>query len=295
MSEMAPETLSETRPMYWSIRRELWEHRSVLIAPLVVEALVLFASSINALLLPHRIKTLLASDIKKQHAAFAMPLDAAAGMVIMTAALVGVFYCLDALQGDRRDRSILFWKSLPVSDKTTVLSKASIPLVVLPLYALGLAIASQINIFLLSNVALLGHGDGLHALWSHVPLIHLWIAMTYGFIAITLWHAPIYCWLLLVSAWSRRATLVWAVLPFLVVAALEKMVFSTSYFGHFLGWRIVGWFELSYLHEKGQSHVLDPLAAMTPINYITTPGLWLGLLFAAACLVAAIRLRRGSE
>ena len=51
---------------------------------------------------------------------------------MFTTFIVGVFYCLDALHGERRDRSILFWKSLPVSDLTTVLSKASIPLVVLP-------------------------------------------------------------------------------------------------------------------------------------------------------------------
>ncbi len=61
------------------------------------------------------------------------PYTFAAGCIMATAFIVGVFYCLDALHGERRDRSILFWKSLPVSDLTTVLSKASIPLVVLPL------------------------------------------------------------------------------------------------------------------------------------------------------------------
>jgi hypothetical protein len=155
--------------------------------------------------------------------------------------------------------------------------------------------AAQLNIFLLSNAALLGNGPGLNALWSHVQLIHLWIAMTYGFIAITLWHAPIYCWFLLVSAWSRRATLVWAVLPFLVVAALEKMVFSTAHFGQFLGYRIAGWFHVAFVPAKDGSHPLDPLVAMTPLNYVTTPGVWLGLMFAAACLVAAIRVRRNRE
>ena len=57
-----------------------------------------------------------------------------------TAFIVGIFYSLDALHGERRDRSILFWKSMPVSDLTTVLSKASIPLVVLPLLSFAISL-----------------------------------------------------------------------------------------------------------------------------------------------------------
>ena len=63
---------------------------------------------------------------------------------MLTAFLVGVFYCLDALHGERRDRSILFWKSLPVSDLTTVLAKASVPCRVLPPRAFALALATQL-------------------------------------------------------------------------------------------------------------------------------------------------------
>ena len=59
-----------------------------------------------------------------------------------------MFYCLDALYGERRDRSILFWKSLPVSDLTTVLSKASIPIVVLPLLTFAVTVATQLIMLL---------------------------------------------------------------------------------------------------------------------------------------------------
>ena len=72
--------------------------------------------------------------------------------------VVGVFYCLDALHGERRDRSILFWKSLPVSDLTTVLSKASIPLVILPLITFAIVIATQLIMLLLSSAAMLISG-----------------------------------------------------------------------------------------------------------------------------------------
>jgi ABC-2 type transport system permease protein len=124
---VAPAATSATRPMYWSVRRELWENRSIHIAPLVAAAVMLFGFSIRTIGLPHRMRTLSALDPDKQHAVLVMPYSIAASLIILTAYIVGVFYCLDALHGERRDRSILFWKSLPVSDLTTVLSKASVP------------------------------------------------------------------------------------------------------------------------------------------------------------------------
>jgi len=289
--DAAPETLSDTRPMYWSIRRELWENRTIYGAPLVVAIVVLFGCVINTMMLPHRMPRLLAADAAKQRVAIEGPYDTAAGLMCVTAVLVGLFYCLDAPHGERRDRSVLFWKSLPVSDRVTVLSKASIPLVVLPLYALAIAIAIQINILLLSNAVLIGNGPGLAAVWTHVKFVQSWIALTYGIVAITLWHAPVYAWLLLVSGWARRAPLLWAVFPPLAICALEKMAFNSTYFAKFIGYRFVGWFQQAFIVHKG-GRVVDPLAAMTPGRFLATPGLWVGLIFAAACLALAIRLRR---
>jgi len=123
---IAPAAVSNTRPMYWSVRRELWENRSIYIAPMVAAAVILFGFSISTIYLPGKMRAALALDPSKQREALAMPYDLAAGLIMVTALIVGVFYCLDALHAERRDRSILFWKSLPVSDLTTVLSKASI-------------------------------------------------------------------------------------------------------------------------------------------------------------------------
>ena len=80
-----------------------------------------------------------------------MPYDIAAMMIIITAFIIGVFYCLDALHSERRDRSILFWKSLPVSDLTTVLSKASVPLAILPLIVLPIVVVMQFIMMLISS------------------------------------------------------------------------------------------------------------------------------------------------
>src|SRR5919204_2461410 len=122
-----------TRPFYWSTCRELWENRSIYIVPLIVSAVELLGFAVSTNGLAERRRAVLLLDPSKARAEIEVPYDVAAVMMILTVFIVGVFYCLDALYGERRDRSILFWKSLPVSDLTTLLSKAVIPLVVLPL------------------------------------------------------------------------------------------------------------------------------------------------------------------
>ena len=56
----------------------------------------------------------------------------------------------------------------------------------------------------------------------------------------SLWYAPIYAWLLLVSGWARRAPFLWAVLPPLAIGVVEKVAFNTSHFAAMLANRISG-------------------------------------------------------
>src|SRR5438876_10890649 len=162
------------QPFYWSVRRELWENRSIYVAPILVAIVVLFGFLVSTIGLPERRREVLLLDPAQARAAIEAPYDMAAIMLILTAFIVGVFYCLDALYGERRDRSILFWKSLPVSDSTTVLSKTSIPVVVLPLLAFAITVATQLAMLLLSSAVLLGSGLSAGTLWSHLPLLHTW-------------------------------------------------------------------------------------------------------------------------
>jgi ABC-2 type transport system permease protein len=273
--------------MYWSVRRELWENRSIYIAPLVVAAVGLFGFLISTIHLPERRRAVLLLDPAQQRAAIEKPYDIAAILLILTAFIVGVFYCLDALHGERRDRSILFWKSLPVSDLTTVLSKASIPLVVLPLVTFAIGLAAQLIMLLLSTVVLLA--NGLSAA-PRTSLSQQSVILLYGLIALALWHAPIYAWLLLVSGWARRATFLWAVLPLLAVSVLEKIAFNSSHFASLLRYRLVNWAAEAFAFNAHGT--IDSLAQLTPGRFLSTPGLWLGLAVAAAFLVAAARLRQ---
>jgi len=285
---IAPAVISATRPLYWSVRRELWENRSIYIAPLAVAAIILFGFSISTIAsIWHK-----ALRLDPAHRGVAMPYDMAAGLMMLTGILVSVFYCLDALHGERRDRSILFWKSLPVSDWTTVLAKASIPLVLLPLLTFAITVATQFIMLPISSAALLGSGLNVGSLWTQLPLFQMSMLLLYHLVtAHTLWPAPIYCWLLLVSGWARRAPFLWAVLPLLAIGGVEKIAFQTSHFAAMVGFRIIG--NAPAVGFTGPDMFpTDPMTHITPGLFLTSPGLWIGLALAAAFLAAAVRLRR---
>ena len=282
-----------TRPFYWSVWRELWENRSIYIAPLIVAAVQIFGFAISTIGLAERRRDLLLlDDPLKQRAAIEAPYDLAAMMMIFTVFIVGVFYCLDALYGERRDRSILFWKSLPVSDLTTVLSKAIIPLAVLPMISFAIVVCVQVIMLLTTSANLLMHGMDPATTWAHVPVFQNWLVLLYGLVVLALWHAPIYGWLLLVSGWARRATFLWAVLPLIIIQIFEKITFGTSYFGSFVGHRLMGFAPHAFdFHGPGHPTV-DSFIQLTPGRYLSSPGLWIGLIVAALFLAAAVRLRR---
>ena len=288
---VVPASLSVTRPMYWSVRRELWENRSIYIAPLVAAAVILFGFLISMIHLSNKMRATLALDPANQHEALAEPYDAAAGLLMGTALIVGVFYCLDALHGERRDRSILFWKSLPVSDLTTVLSKASIPLLVLPLFTFAITVVTQWIMLLLSTVVLLASGVSAATLWTQLSLFQMSLLLFYHLLTVhVLWHAPIYAWLLLVSAWARRAAFLWAALPLAAIYIVEKIAFNTSHFLAMLEYRLSGG-GAEAITAPG-TFPMDPMTHLTPGNFLISPGLWIGLAIAAAFLAAAVRLRR---
>jgi len=277
-----------TRPFYWSVHRELWENHSIYIAPSIVAAIIVFGSLVGSFHLPGRRQNALLLDPARRQAAIEIPYDIAAVMLIFTAFIIGVFYCLDALHGERRDRSILFWKSLPVSDLTTVLSKVSVPLVVLPLVSFAIIVVTQFIMLLISTAALLPSGLAATT-WTNFNLFQQSLVLLYGLITIALWHAPIYGWALLVSGWVRRATFLWAVLPLLAIAFFEKITFGTSHFAAMLGNRLMGFAPEAFDFQPHHNVAVD---ALTPGRYLSSPSLWIGLIFAALFIAAAIRLRR---
>src|SRR5262249_43969750 len=262
---------------YSLIQRETWESRYLYIAPLAAAGLFLLGFVISMVYFPGR-------HVINQ------PFDIVAVLIMGVTFLVAVFYCLDALYGERRDRSILFWKSLPVSDTATVISKASIPIVVVPLFAFALTVATQLVMLVLSSVVIQGSGLTAGMLWSQLSLFRAWhILFVHLVTGHGLWYAPIYAYLLLVSAWARRAPFLWATLPLVAVGGAEKIAFNTQYLVTILEGRIVGG---PSVDGAAAGMNMDAMTPFTLTQLVSSPGLWIGLLVAAAFLAAAIRLRR---
>jgi ABC-2 type transport system permease protein len=214
---------------------------------------------------------------------------------------VGSFYLLDCLYAERKDRSILFWKSLPVSDGLTVSSKLLVGLVIVPLGVFALALVAHLvfSAILGARVAL----GSLHPVftWSTYEWLRTEAVMLFVTLLTVLWWAPIAGYLLLVSAWVRRGPILWATLPFVLGPVLEWVAFGTRHLQDFINYRVFGmWGILGVEHavgiivsKHGPHHpvgtaleVLDFRGALTAID------LWLGLAAAAALWYAAIRVRR---
>ena len=281
----------------WTLRRELWENRAVWQAPIGTAALSVLAFLVTVPALPRRVAALSSStDMEAAHLGVHGPYGAVAIVGFAIAFVMSVFYCAETLQGERRDRSILFWKSLPVSDTTTVLAKAAVPLLVVPAVVFLSSAAAQLVMALVSALVLAGDDAGRALLWANVQPFAGVVTVGYVVAAIALWHAPIYGWLLLVSAWARRAVLLWAVVPLLAIAGIERIVLGSLHFVGFLEYLAIGWVHRGLAFSDDEVSGMSPLMdALTPGRLLLTPGVWIGLAFAAACLAGAAMLRRRGE
>jgi ABC-2 type transport system permease protein len=290
---------SPVRPLYWSIWREVWENRYLYIAPTIVAGFVLFGTFISLIRMAHRIQALPANDPSRLHIVVVTPFSMAPAPIILVSFMVGMFYSLDALYGERRDRSILFWKSMPVSDVTAVIAKFCIPMVVMPIIGFLIGQTVQLILLMISTPILASHQLNPAIVWQEFHFFQEPLIMIYGLAIFVLWWAPIFGWLLLVSAWARRATILWALMPLLAIAALERIVFNTWTFMQMLQYRVGGalkeGFAFAPRHDAPGGGLIDELSQLDPVKFLTRPGLWLGLMFAAAFLVAAVRLRRYRE
>ena len=276
-------SISRARLLYWSVRRELWENRSVYIAPLAAAGMFL----VGLAFLPHHLHPKVRGGTWI-HDAILQPHMFAAGLMMFVGMIVGAQYCLSAFYNERRDRSILFWKSMPVSDTIAVLAKASVPILILPAITAVAGVATQFLMLLMQGAAMSRDGMGVAALWSELDFSHMALIMFYHLIIVHgLWHAPFYGWILMVSSWAKRATLMWTVLPGIAIVFLEKLLFGSSHFVAML-------YYLSAGGDPGPSDgsMMDMLGHLELWQMMRQPGLWTGLAVTAIFLAVAVRLRK---
>jgi ABC-2 type transport system permease protein len=287
----APAMISPFRRYYWSVRREIWENRSIYIAPAAVAAFLIVGLLIAVVRGALHASIDMTVNGTPQNPGVVAAYDVASAAIMGVALVVSAVYCLGTLQSERRDRSILFWKSLPVSDTTAVAAKATIPFVVFPVVMMVLIVVTHLLILLILSAALAADGRSAAAAWPHPGLPQIWGMTFYHLVTIhVLWYAPIYCYMLMVSAWAKRAPFLWAVVPPVALGIVEKIAFNTEYVFHLLRDRFSGESSGAVTGTGGMK--LDSMQLMDPLHFLASPGLWIGLVVAALFLVATVRLRR---
>ncbi|HET7755900.1 MAG TPA: hypothetical protein VI195_03070 [Steroidobacteraceae bacterium] len=300
----APASLAPAGVLLMLVRRELWENRALWIAPLAVAAVLALGA-----LFGH-----VGWDVDRERNMHGLDgvLGPAQQMALATIVQWGLsvplylvmvccvaYYLTDCLYAERKDRSILFWKSLPVSDGYTVLSKLLVAVVVVPVAVFVLALVFHLlfSVIVALRVAL---GSVPHVLtWDTREWLRTEAAMLSTLVLAMLWYAPAAAYLLLVSAWARRSPLLWASLPLLLAPLLERIALGTHYIGGFIRYRtfgIWGTLALSHGHIVGHFDDLRPVGTLLDTLHwgaaFTDADLWLGVLAAAALAYAATRIRR---
>ncbi|MDO6747985.1 hypothetical protein [Gilvimarinus sp. 1_MG-2023] len=198
-------------------------------------------------------------------------------------------YAFSALLADRKDRSVLFFKSLPLSEWQVVLVKLGVSVFLIPLFYWGLSLVAVAAYTLVADIFVF-HALGVEFGYvvQQVPVIKTLLGGALGVVMTALWALPLYSLLLLFSAWSKKSPLGLLGAVLLVIWVLEKWFLGTHYLGdslrlYFSGLEIVG--QISFVPVNSQ----EPLAHAWRI--LVSPGLYLGLIVSAACVLLAVRLR----
>jgi ABC-2 type transport system permease protein len=323
------------KTMKWLLRREFWENKgSFFWAPAIIAVVMLTlmgatlaygaathglmgttvinghavskAAMINSLPLAARVN--IADIIANTYLAAAAPLF---GVL----PVVAFFYCLSALYDDRRDRSILFWKSLPVSDQMTVLSKVLTAVCVAPVITIAVGTAASLLMVFVGLTAASLSGLHLFGLLLSDSDFYLAPLRLLGLVPVyVLWAIPTVGWLLMVSAWARSKVFLWAVGIPLLAVALAKWLnflaaqymnggFDVNWFAHNVVMRgLAGlvpgiWLPFSKvskeaLFNEGQRTVSAGGVFTESWMTLMQPDVWIGVAVGAAMIFAAMRLRR---
>jgi ABC-2 type transport system permease protein len=312
----------------WLVKREFWEYRGgFLWTPLIVAAVMLAFMAMG----------LITAELTARQHGFTLNgiridqltshLDAAAMAQFQSALDVGLitmglpirialffvvfFYGLGALYNDRSDRSVLFWKSLPLSDTQTVLAKVAAALVVAPALTLLGMIALQLGFLILFTLYAALHGvNAIPYLWSPTHLIAMWVKLLVLVPVNALWALPCLGWLLLCSAYARSKPFLWAVMLPIVAGVLVSWVQLMQAFDLHSGWfwrHVVGRLLLSLIPEswisfnalRGLENTDNPGDAISSLlsfgnifDQFATPNFLIGVAAGVAMIAAAIWLRR---
>jgi ABC-2 type transport system permease protein len=281
--------INTTRPFLTLVRRELWEHGSLVWAPLAMALTIIVVSLVSVMvktsvdidLGEDRPLPELFGDVEKQRGIFSLVMAGLVFPQLLVGFVVVFFYLLDGLFTERRDRSILFWKSLPVSDAKTVLSKLFVALVAVPLWSWALSLVVGLVVFGVLATQVSGTPAAGLGTWHGGTWLTVQAAMLGKMAIAALWYLPVAGWLLLASVLAKRAPFLWATLPFLVLSLAERIALGSNVVGAMVAQRLFGFRE--------------EVSLMSEFPLLASPALWIGVAVGAALVYAAIRVRQRSD
>jgi ABC-2 type transport system permease protein len=291
--------MSTARIFPMLIRREFWEHRALWMTPLVVAALFILVCFVPGAI---HLDGVQATPRAGSNNVFIGIQLLFVGLLEALTAIVVFFYLSDCLYADRKDRSILFWKSLPVSDSATVLSKLLVAILVVPLGIYVLAVITNLLAFGILTALFRSHPVfGPFIQWNTGAWLRLNLVLLVNTLVLALWFAPVAAYQLLVSAWAKGSVFVWTILPPLIVIFGERLIFGTWNVASLLVVRLGGGLLSSFGRSAGR--VAENSASATfgtdglfqridAFALLATPGMWIGVAVAVLLVFAAIRIRR---
>ena len=321
----------------WLLKREYWEHRGgFLWAPLVSGAIFLVISAlamiagesvrraeegdkiqVNGVELDQLTGSLSARELAELGGGLDLGTLMAGSWPLIVLAFVVFFYCLGALYDERKDRSVLFWKSLPLSDGRTVLSKVASALLVAPLLAIAAAVVTAIGFLaLLSTYVLFHGGNPLELIWGPASPLKVVFHLVASLPVYAAWALPTIGWLLLVSAWARTKPFLWALLVPVFAGILVTWFDIMELFGSSAEWfwqHIVGRLLLGTVpgmdlvyrgasdpnlvnyQVEGPQDIVNLFSAQTAWGAFTTPDLWIGVVAGVVMLLGAVHFRRSRD
>lgn len=306
------------------LRREFWEHKGGFfwapiwaggISLLLTTMALIFGEvaarrsgniTINGLDLSLLTEKMSPEDVR--HLADGVSMSTATAMFwpMLVLGFVVFFYCLGSLFDERKDRSVLFWKSLPVSDRDTVLSKVVSALLVAPAIATAVGIVCMIAfLLLLSLFVVIHHGNPFVLLWSPGNLLANAGVAVAAIPLYALWALPSVGWLLLCSAWSKSKPFLWAIMIPVFAGVfiswfdlMNSFDLSSGWFwknvvAHLLGGVFPGsWVMAMDMNLTHLRHFPDMNVIRSMYSVMATPQLWVGAAAGVAMIAAAVRLRR---
>ena len=294
------------------IRRELWEHRAIYVMPLVI-ALLVFLGSVTGQVavssFDHAVDIgiLGATNLGEngRSAAITVLMISLSSTFVFAMWILTIFYSLDALYAERKDRSILFWRSISSTDFETVLSKLLTALLVIPLVTFVFIVLTHLVVLMVTSVWLGARGANTwHLIWTAAPFIDNWTATLVFLLALPLWLSPFVGWSLFVSAFAKRSPFLIAALPIAILPLLERMIFHTTVFAEVFFVRSVkmplfrGLDNLELLFQEGEHFKMvgdasvSLLALLDLGRFFSSPALWLGIVVCGIFTTAAIYVRR---